>query len=321
MDVLISSGVFALVLVLSLVLFTGGRRDGDKAKAQEMLERVTRAETDDDAGQLLRRDPRLRLEGRVVLNAIYQLHLPRRLEDNMWQAGVHMHVSEMLLVMVLLFGAGAAAGQLVLRDAWFALLAGAAAGALPLAYIRFRRKRRMRAFAMQLPFALDLIKSSLEAGHSLLRGLQVLVQEFNDPLGGEFRTVLEQTRLGMALPRAFDDLLARVPEEDLRLLVVAVKVQSEVGSSLAQIIGRLSEIVRTRQRLQAQIHAMTAQSRMSGMIVGLLPIIVLAAFSLIQPNYTHVLFYNPTGIKVVKAAILLDAMAFFTIRRILRIDY
>jgi len=321
MDALISSGVFALVLVLSLVLFTGGRRDGDKAKAQEMLARVTRAETNDDAGQLLRRDPRLRLEGRVVLNAIYRLHLPRRLEENMWQAGVYMHVSEMLLIMVLLFGAGAAAGQLVLRDAWFALLAGAAAGALPLAYIRFRRKRRMRAFAMQLPFALDLIKSSLEAGHSLMRGLQVLVQEFNDPLGGEFRTVLEQTRLGMALPRAFDDLLARVPEEDLRLLVVAVKVQSEVGSSLAQIIGRLSEIVRTRQRLQAQIHAMTAQSRMSGMIVGLLPIIVLAAFSLIQPNYTHVLFYNPTGIKVVKAAILLDAMAFFTIRRILRIDY
>jgi tight adherence protein B len=321
MDLLISSGVFALVLVLSLVLFTGGRRDGDKAKAQEMLARVTRAETNDDDGQLLRRDPRLRLEGRVVLNAIYRLHLPRRLEENMWQAGVYMHVSEMLLIMVLLFGAGAAAGQLVLRDAWFALLAGAAAGALPLAYIRFRRKRRMRAFAMQLPFALDLIKSSLEAGHSLMRGLQVLVQEFNDPLGGEFRTVLEQTRLGMALPRAFDDLLGRVPEEDLRLLVVAVKVQSEVGSSLAQIIGRLSEIVRTRQRLQAQIHAMTAQSRMSGMIVGLLPIIVLAAFSLIQPNYTHVLFYNPTGIKVVKAAIVLDAMAFFTIRRILRIDY
>jgi tight adherence protein B len=174
---------------------------------------------------------------------------------------------------------------------------------------------------MQLPFALDLIKSSLEAGHSLMRGLQVLVQEFADPLGGEFRTMLEQTRLGMPLPRAFDDLLARVPEEDLRLLVVAVKVQSEVGSSLAQIVGRLSEIVRTRQRLQSQIRAMTAQSRMSGMIVGLLPIIVLFVFSLIQPSYTHVLFYSPTGIRVVKAAIILDAMAFFTIRRILRIDY
>jgi tight adherence protein B len=321
MDLLISSGVFALVLVLSLVIFTGGRREDDKVKAREMLERVTRPETDDSAAQLLRQDRRHHVQRRVLFNPIYRLNPSRRLEENMWQAGIYMHVSEMMLIIVLLFGAGTAVGQLVLRDPWFALIAGVSAGALPLVYIRLRRKRRMRAFAMQLPFALDLIKSSLEAGHSLLRGLQVLVQEFTDPLGGEFRTVLEQARLGMPLPRAFDDLLGRVPEEDLRLLVVAVKVQSEVGSSLAQIIGRLSEIVRTRQRLQAQIRAMTAQSRMSGMIVGLLPIIVLSVFSLIQPSYTHVLFYNPTGIKVVKAAIVLDAMAFFTIRRILRIDY
>jgi len=76
------------------------------------------------------------------------------------------------------------------------------------------------------------MKSSLEAGHSLNRGLQVVVQEFADPLAGEFRTVLEQTRIGLPLPRALEDMLKRVPEEDLRLLVVAVKVQSEVGSSL-----------------------------------------------------------------------------------------
>jgi tight adherence protein B len=165
------------------------------------------------------------------------------------------------------------------------------------------------------------MKSSLEAGHTVLRGLQVLVQEFPDPLQSEFRLVLEQTRLGMALPRAFEDLLRRVPEDDLRLLVVAIKVQSEVGSSLAQIIGRLSEIVRTRQQLQGQIHAMTSQGRMSGMIVGLLPIFVLAAFSLVQPGYTDILFHDPTGIKVVKAAIGLDALAFFTIRRILNVQY
>jgi tight adherence protein B len=149
----------------------------------------------------------------------------------------------------------------------------------------------------------------------------VLVKEFAEPLGGEFRTVLEQARLGMPLPKALDELLKRVPEDDLRLLVVAVKIQSEVGSSLAQIIGRLSEIVRTRQRLAAQIHAMTAQSRMSGMVVGFLPAIVLAAFSVLQPGYVHVLFHDPEGIKILKAAIILDLMAFVTIRRILRVRF
>jgi tight adherence protein B len=86
---------------------------------------------------------------------------------------------------------GLALGKLLLSDTLIALVIGVAMGVLPVLYIGFRRKRRMREFVIQLPFALDLIKSSLEAGHSLLRGLQVLVQEFADPLGGEFRTVLE----------------------------------------------------------------------------------------------------------------------------------
>jgi tight adherence protein B len=116
-------------------------------------------------------------------------------------------------------------------------------------------------------------------------------------------------------------MLKRVPEDDLRLLIVAVKVQNEVGSSLAGIVGRLSEIVRNRQRLRLQINALTAQSRLGGMIVGCLPIIVLGAFSLVQPSYAQALFYDPTGQKILKAAIVLDVLAFITIRRLLKIKY
>jgi tight adherence protein B len=227
----------------------------------------------------------------------------------------------MLLIIVMMFGVGFALSKAILSDTLMSLVIGLAMGAVPLFYIRFRRKRRIRLFNLQLPSALDLIKSSLEAGHSLLRGLQVLVQEFADPLGGEFRTVLEQSRLGMPLTRALEELLKRMPEDDLRLLVVAIKVQSEVGSSLAQIIGRLSEIVRTRQRLQQQIRTMTAQSRMSGLVVGLLPAIVLSIFSLVQPGYARVLFFDPSGILALKLAIGLDLMALLTIRRILKVDF
>jgi len=222
---------------------------------------------------------------------------------------------------VLMFCAGLFLGQALWHDLLFGAAFGVAFGFLPIVYIRFRRLRRMKAFVQQLPFALDLIKSSLEAGHSLNRGLQVVVQEFSDPLGSEFRTVLEQTRIGLPLPRALEDMLKRVPEDDLRLMVVAVKVQNDVGSSLASIIGRLSDIVRTRQRLRLQIRALTAQSRMGGMIVGSLPIVVLGAFSLVQPGYAQVLFSDPTGLKILKTAIVLDGLAFFTIRRLLKLKY
>src|SRR5260370_7144938 len=98
-------------------------------------------------------------------------------------------------------------------------------------------------------------------------------------------------------------MLKRVPEDDLRLLVVAVRVQTEVGSSLAQIVGRLSEIVRIRQRLRMQIRALTAQSRLGGMVVGILPIVVLSIFSLIQPRYTDRFFHHPTAQNIFKFSI------------------
>ncbi|MGA2410122.1 MAG: type II secretion system F family protein [Candidatus Binataceae bacterium] len=320
MDLILSSAIFAVVVTVVLILLSTRGAHGDKTA--ELLEQIKRADEGENADALLRRNPRRRQSGHApFFQALYNLNLSKRLEESMWQAGIYTGVSEMMLIILLLFGAGMGIGAMISGDSLLSAGTGAGLAVMPLLFIRFKRQRRLKAFRMQLPSALDLMKSSLEAGHSLVRGLQVLVKEFDDPLGGEFRTVLEQTRLGVTLGRALDDLLKRVPEDDLRLLVVAVKIQSEVGSSLAQIIGRLSEIVRTRQRLAAQIHAMTAQSRMSGMVVGLLPVLVLAGFSMVQPSYAEILFYDPTGLKVLKAAIGLDVMAFIVIRRILKVNY
>lgn len=316
MAILISSGIFGVVFIVVLIALTS--RDSEVEQKQNLLRRMARPEDDVDVD--IKRKARRRDEG-ALLRLVDQLNVLRTLEENMWQAGLYMRVSEMLLIILLMFGAGVFLGQAIWHDLLFASATGLGFAFLPVLYIRFRRIRRLRGFVQQLPFALDLMKSSLEAGHSLNRGLQVVVQEFGDPLGSEFRTVLEQTRIGLPLPRALEDMLKRVPEDDLRLLVVAVKVQTEVGSSLAAIIGRLSEIVRTRQRLRLQVRALTAQSRMGGMIVGLLPAIVLGAFSLIQPNYALALFTDPTGIKILKFAIILDVLAFITIRRLLKLKY
>ncbi len=270
MDIFMASGIFVLVFIAVLVFFSS--RGSDVEQQREVARRLTRPDDDLDVDVMRRGRP----DQAPLLRVLYELDLLRKLEEMMWQAGLYMTVADMLLIMVLLFGAGLFGGNILFHDMWLALLSAVAMAILPLAYIRFRKTRRIRAFSQQLPFALDLIKSSLEAGHSLQRALQVLVSEFADPLGGEFRTVLEQNRIGLPLPRALEDMLKRVPEDDLRLMVVAVRVQTEVGASLAQIIGRLSEIVRIRQRLRMQIRALTAQSRFGGLIVGCLPIAVRA---------------------------------------------
>jgi tight adherence protein B len=307
--------ICAFVAVLFALFFFGG--DGDQKDA--INRRLMRPS--EEGGGDVDITKRRRQQGGLFAAAFRSVNLINSLEKMMWQAGIYARVVDILLMMVLLFGAAYAAGQVFVGDNWMALGMGAAAASLPIFYIRFMRSRRLKAFAAQLPFALDLIKSSLEAGHSLGRALQVLIGEFAEPLGGEFRTVLEQTRIGLPLGRALDDMLQRVPEDDLKLLVVAVKVQSEVGSSLAAIVGRLSDIVRTRQRLRLQIKALTAQSRMGGMIVGLLPVIVMGIFSMIQPGYIQSLFYDSGGQMILKIAIGCDIMALITIRRLLRVDF
>ncbi|HEY9157963.1 type II secretion system F family protein [Candidatus Binatus sp.] len=310
-----AGGIFALVFV-GVLVFTS-RRGSEAEQQREVARRLTPPPDDLEIDVMRRRRP----EQGPLLGVLYELNLLRSLEEMMWQAGLYMRLADILLIMVLLFGAGLFGGNILFHGMWFALGSGLVMACLPLAYIQFRKKRRLAAFGNQLPFALDLIKSSLEAGHSLQRALQVLVGEFADPLGAEFRTVLEQNRIGLPLPRALEDMLKRVPEEDLQLLVVAVRVQSEVGSSLAQIVGRLSEIVRIRQRLRLQIKALTAQSRFGGMVVGSLPIVVLCLFSLIQPGYADRLFHDPAGQKILKFAAVADVLALLTIRRLLRVNY
>ena len=205
MDLLIAIGIFGLMVALATVLMNGGQNDSKRAA--DLLEDITRVDVDKVGEGLIRtggRQNRRRATNRQeeLLDVIYRISFLNRLEERMWQAGLYMRVSEMLLLIIMMFGAGFSLGEFLLHDLLMTLAIAFGMSALPLFYIRFRRKRRMREFTLQLPSALDLIKSSIEAGHSLLRGMQVLVQEFAEPLGGEFRTVLEQSRLGMPLTRS-----------------------------------------------------------------------------------------------------------------------
>ena len=315
-DLLIPAAAAGLVLIACAMLFMRPNRPRVPRTVMRRMSRPNVALADD-----ITKTDRRRLTGREFLSWFYRLNLLQKLEENLWQAGIYARIVDVLLVILVMFTAGLIAGEAIWGLELLSIAMGAAMASLPIIYIRLRRQRRLKAFAKQLPYALDLIKSSLEAGHTLLRGLQVVVAEFADPISTEFRSAIEQSRLGLPLPRALEEMLKRVPQDDLRLLVVAVRVQAEVGSSLAIIIGRLSEIVRTRQRLQQQIKALTAQSRMSGILVGFLPIVMLGAFSIIQPSYTNTLFYDPSGQKILEVACVLDALAFLSIRKLLKVKY
>jgi tight adherence protein B len=125
----------------------------------------------------------------------------------------------------------------------------------------------------------------------------------------------------MTLSMALTGMYRRIPMEELGFVAAAVRVQTEIGSSLAEILQHVSQSVRNRQRLSQQIRALTAQSRASAIIVSILPVIILVIFSVLKPDYTRPLFTNPLGIRMLQTAIVLDVMAFFAMRRIAKVDY
>lgn len=202
-----------------------------------------------------------------------------------------------------------------------ALLCAAGVATLPLYYLRIRANRRMATFNQQLPYVLDLLKSALESGHTLLRALQMATENLPDPVAGELRKVVEQVQVGMSLSTALDHMYRRIPQEDVGFIAVSVRIQSVVGSSLAEIIEHASQSVRNRQRLHDQIRTLTAQSRASAFIVTILPFVILGIFTLVRPGYAGPLFHDPSGIKLLEAAIVFDGLAFLAMRRIANIEY
>jgi tight adherence protein B len=314
MDVILPSVVFALVFTTVMVALSLRRE-----AAADRESRESRLQPDNEAPISVIGRPRTLMS--FAPSWFTGMSLIQGLDEALLQAGLSLQVGEFLLMVAICAAVGLAGGMFITHDRLYSTGAAVAVGLLPLAYVRWRSRRRLAAFNKQLPYALDVIKSSLEAGHSLQRALQVLVEDFEDPLGTEFRTALEQTRIGLSLPKALAEMLRRVPENDLRLLVVAVRIQSTVGTSLAPIVGRLSELVRARQRLADQIRTMSAQLRFGGMVVALLPVIVLSVFAMTEPTYTSFLLHDPTGFFLLKLAVVMDMTAFFIVRWLMRLSF
>ena len=318
MELLIVLVVFLTVLVFALIIV---RRHDHLSRQQVVLGRLSRPIAEGLEESDITRVTRTR-EREILGNLLSKFQVIRGLEERLWQAGLSLKASDLLALMVVLglAGGGAAAvwtGVFTLP----AIAMGSGAALLPLLYVNWRGQRRLRTFDQQLPEILDLLKASLDAGHTLQRALLAAVEECAEPAAGELRIVLEQNRLGVPLARALEYMLERMPDENLRFLVVAIRIQTEVGSSLAGIIKQLSRTIRDRQRLELKVRMLTAQPRLGAVIGGLMPLILLLVLHFIHPQAVTMLFHDPVGLKITKAAAVLEMAALVVIYRMMRVEY
>lgn len=232
------------------------------------------------------------------------------------QAAVATTPGNLVLLSLAFAAAGYAAILLVVPILPLEFAVGAVAGCLPFARIAWKRSRRLNAFNAALPGAIDMMARALRAGHSMAAAIEMVSQDAVAPVSTEFSEVFKQQNFGFPLRDALTQMLERVPSQDLRVLVAAILVQRETGGNLVEILDRTVFIIRERLRIYGDIRVQTAQGRMTGWILSLLPVVMLLLINIVNPGYSHILLTSPTGRKMIYAGAALIAVGSFAIHRI-----
>ncbi len=210
---------------------------------------------------------------------------------------------------------------LILTQSFLVAIPLAVAGAvLPTLYVRFRRTRLLNQFEEMLPESIDLVGRALRAGHPLSSGFKMAADDGAEPVASEFRRVFEEQRFGLPVQDSLLGMADRVNIVDVRILVTAILIQREVGGNLAEILDNLAAVIRARFTIRRQIKVYTAQGRMTGYLLSLLPFFLFGTLYWINPEYMAVLFTDPIGKVLVTVAIAMQLVGFFWIRKIVNID-
>ena len=200
------------------------------------------------------------------------------------------------------------------------LLLGAIVGAsLPIVYLRRMRSKRFARFEEHFAEAIDLLARAARAGHSLAAGFEVVARESEDPVASEFRRVYDEQRFGLPMPDALLGLADRIDLGDVRIFTTAVLIQRESGGNLAENLDKLSEVIRLRFRFRRDVRTKTAHGRITGTVVALAPVVAGLGMYALNPTYMEPLISEPLGRMMLLVGLVMMAMGFFVIRRMVDI--
>jgi len=254
---------------------------------------------------------RLLLNIRVPL--IYQL------ETMTVQANLKYPLGVYLLTSFFLFVLGFLGATLFAPWLWLRIIVGVMAGLLPILYIKQKKELRLQQMEEQLPEVLDMLARSLKAGHAFTGGLQMISQEFSDPAGTEFRKTLDEINFGIAYEDALKNLVARMDSDDLKLFVISVIIQRESGGNLAEILENIARLIRARFVLKGQIKTLSAEARLSAVILTGLPFFVGFLLFFLNPTYVQLLLDDPIGHLMLIVAGIMLVTGIIIMRRMARL--
>ncbi|HEX9889783.1 MAG TPA: type II secretion system F family protein [Nitriliruptorales bacterium] len=312
------AGVFvAAVMVLSLLLARPG------GHASKLLERDLSAYIVGDRptkGRSSAVAQVLRQRARQFLQAAPRPRgMDERLQHRLDQAAWPLRSTEFYAIMT---GAGAvlALPMLIVGRWWLTPAAFAVGAAVPWLALNVQRSRRRAAFLSRFPDTLQLLAGSLRAGYGIVQAVDSVGREAGPPTSEEFARVLTEARLGAPLEDALDGLADRMDSEDVRWVVLAIKIQREVGGNLAELLTTVAKTLREREALRRQIKVLSAEGKLSAIVLIVLPFLLAGYLTLANPTYVRVLVENQVGWILIVGGITLMGVGVLWIRKMIRIE-
>jgi tight adherence protein B len=191
---------------------------------------------------------------------------------------------------------------------------------LPILFVKSKKKKRIKLLNDQLGDAISLISNSLKAGYSFFQAIDATSTEMSGSIAEEFAQVKKEINLGLSTEYALENLVKRVESDDLELMITAILIQRQVGGNLAEILDNISETIRERIRIKGEVKTLTAQGRMSGLIISILPPAMGVVLALINPKHIGVLFTSKLGLMMVGISIIMELLGIYFINQIVKIE-
>lgn len=244
-----------------------------------------------------------------------------KLEDQIYDVGIEIPVQQFLILW-----ASAAVGLPIILTVFgvnwiICAVVAAAVGFGPVLLLETRRKSRKAKMEGQLVEAISILCNALRAGHSFQQAMFTISKEMEAPISEEFGRVFRETQHGMTMADSFERMNNRIGSGDVEMLCTAILIQRDVGGNLAEVLENISGTIQARLALKAEIKTRTASGRLSGYIIGALPILLLVVMSFINPEYSNVLFSTKTGNIMLAVGAVMEVIGFLVIQKIVNVKY
>lgn len=317
LPIVIITFVAVFCLFLAIYLGVAAVRNSPKYELKRRLRRLAR----DDGAQGMPEELRSEIIREIppLDRILATLPLTRDLDRKLDHAGLQITASRFLMVTVAISAFGFVLALFVTKSFLMALPVAVALSLMPFAFLHFKIKERLDKFTELFPDALTMIARSLRAGHSFTSAIQLVGEEIQNPVGELFKTAYDQQLLGLRITETLSNLNERIESLDLRFFTTAIAINNDVGGNLSEILENLAKTIRERLKIRRQVRVYTAQGRMTGYVLGVLPVVTFFMFNILNPKYESILYKETQGRYVLALAVVLQLIGFLVIRKIIRI--